>query len=66
MALSTPDEKRWVIDGMDREAIQLGKEMAARHGVRMARIIEEALFHYDQVLGRDVELPAGWRKPRDW
>jgi hypothetical protein len=66
MSLSNPDGTRWVIEGVDREAVRLAKELAVRHNIRIRDLVEEAIYHYDRELGRSIELPDGWTKPRDW
>lgn len=43
MSLSRVAPKRWVIDGIDEQAVRYAKAIAAEHGVRIADIVAAAI-----------------------
>jgi hypothetical protein len=57
---------RWVVNGCEPDTYYAVKVLAARHHTRVSDVIDRAVEHFCKELGKDIPLPEGWRKPRDW
>ena len=61
METSSPTQKRWILENIDRDAPYLARRLAAKYEVRVAEVVMEALAELDTYLTEGGEIPDGWR-----
>lgn len=60
------DRQRWAIQDVEKMTVQAVRVLAVRHNVRVGEVLDQAVEVFCKQLGTSIELPDGWRKPREW
>lgn len=60
MNVSSVEQKRWVIQGVDVVTVRRAKALAAEHDVRIADVVAQAINEFWEYLIEHNEPKDGW------